>query len=223
MSPEHFTKSYPELYHMAAESAWPSIRRYGLLSTKALLDLFEISGTRRQRILGCHRDSSITIRHVKYGSAVIRDQKPMSDRGLVRSLPRSVTPKDWYRLLNSKVFFWATSKRLETLLQARTYRNIRHLVLVVDTSVLVGRYSDSISVTTMNTGATKPIPHPRDYTSFVRLSEFDYERSKRKRGKSRAIAEVTIDYSVDILNAVKRAEHRMGSRTVRRIYESDLD
>ena len=38
---------YPRLYHMAHAGSWPMIQRHGLLSTTALLDLFEIGGERR--------------------------------------------------------------------------------------------------------------------------------------------------------------------------------
>jgi hypothetical protein len=34
----------PRLYHMAEADTWDSIREHGLLSTSALLDLFEIKG-----------------------------------------------------------------------------------------------------------------------------------------------------------------------------------
>ena len=40
----NITALYPPLYHMAAEGSWPSIQRHGLLSTSALLDLYEVCG-----------------------------------------------------------------------------------------------------------------------------------------------------------------------------------
>ena len=42
MTPEDMARKYPFLYHMAELSSWPSIQRHGLLSTSALLDLYEI-------------------------------------------------------------------------------------------------------------------------------------------------------------------------------------
>lgn len=218
MKPETLATICPVLYHMAEQGAWPSIRTHGLLSTEALLDLFEVHGSRRERILGSRRTCSETICHTKHRPAVIRDQKPMDDKGLRRCLPKGVTPEDWYRLLNSKVFFWATLDRLETLLKA--YSESRHTILVIDTAALVRRYGDKIAVTTMNTGATKPMPHPRGYDSFVELSKFDYHASRRMRGKSKAIAEVTIGYAVrDITSLVKRVEERAFDGDVSALFE----
>jgi hypothetical protein len=74
------------------------------------------------------------IHHPRYGTAVIRDQKPMSDGGLVRALQDGLKPRDWYRILNKKVFFWLTRERLETLVNAREYREepaVDYLVLNV--------------------------------------------------------------------------------------------
>jgi len=46
-------------------------------------------------------------------------------------------PREWYELLNSKVFFWPTINRLETFLGARDYRDKAHVVISVKTSVLL--------------------------------------------------------------------------------------
>jgi hypothetical protein len=119
---------------VAAVGSWPGIERHGLRSTTALLDLFEVAGSDRERIESQHRPESETIHHPRYGTAVIRDQKPMSDGGLVRALQDGLKPRDWYRILNKKVFFWLTRERLETLVNAREYREepaVDYLVLNV--------------------------------------------------------------------------------------------
>ena len=56
-------KFAPCLYHMAALGSWDSIRKHGLLSTSALLDLFEVSDNDRVVIEEGHRAESITIEH----------------------------------------------------------------------------------------------------------------------------------------------------------------
>jgi hypothetical protein len=50
--------------------------------------------------------------------SVVRDQFPMTDAGLLRCLPNHISPADWYKLLNQKVFFWLTKDRLIRLLNA---------------------------------------------------------------------------------------------------------
>ena len=46
----------------------------------------------------------------------------MSDAGLYKCLCDGLTPREWYRMLNSKVFFWVTRERLEKMLNARAYK-----------------------------------------------------------------------------------------------------
>jgi len=139
------SERFPRLYHMAERGSWPSIRRHGLLSTSALLDLYEVTGGERARLEGAHRPESVEIVHPKHGKAVIRDQKPMDDRGLRRALTDGLMPEDWYRILNAKVFFWLTEDRLNRLLGARAYRDLRHDVLVVDTRELLSKHAGTRS------------------------------------------------------------------------------
>ncbi len=219
MTPEELARVSPRVYHMTWEGAWPSIQRHGLLSTAALLDLFEVDGERREELEAAHRPKAVEIRHRKHGVATLRDQKPMSDAGLRRCLEDRLEPADWYRLLNQRVFFWATRERLETLLAARAYRNYRHTVLTVDTQQLVKRCADRIELTTMNTGCTVPFAWPRGLAAFAPIRDFDYEASRKKRG-SKAIAEVAVLYGVpEIAEFVIRAEHRGGSVPAELLFE----
>jgi hypothetical protein len=61
--------NYPTLFHMAALGSWPSIRERGLLSTSALLDLYEVVGEQRIAIEARHRAETIVIEHPKLGLA----------------------------------------------------------------------------------------------------------------------------------------------------------
>lgn len=90
---------------MAESGSWPSIRNHGLLSTSALLDLFEIEGKERHAIETQCRPESITIHHQVYGSAVIRDQKPLREKTL-QNLLDGMTTAEYYLMLNQKTFFW---------------------------------------------------------------------------------------------------------------------
>src|SRR3989337_250524 len=107
MDPKLLIETFPRLYHMADKNAWPSIQRHGLLSTTALLDLFGVNGVQRTALESKHRPECVNIHHPKHGAAVIRDQKPMSDKGLARCL-NGITPKEWYEILNRRTFFWLT-------------------------------------------------------------------------------------------------------------------
>lgn len=215
---EELVTRYPKLYHMAEADTWDSVRKHGLLSTSALLDLYGVKGTLRYAIESEHRPESIPISHPVYGTAVIRDQKPMSDSGLLRCL-RDVTPKEWYETLNRRVFFWLTRKRLLTLLNAKPYRNQKHCVLTIDTALMLERHTDEITLAPLNSGCTKPYPHPRGSDTFLPLREYPYE-SRRKKGDYSAIVELTVDYKVpDIEDLTIKVDHMVGETVLETLYE----
>jgi hypothetical protein len=216
MNAEELIKTFPRLYHMAYVNAWPGIKRYGLLSTSALLDLFEVTGSNREALEANRRNDSITIRHKQYGKAVIRDNKPMDDTGLVRALT-DMMPEEWYRTLNSKVFFWLTEERLKTLLSARAYRSENHCVITVDTHGLVGDYQDKIWLSPINSGATKPMPQLRGTQTFSRIGDYPFhDWSKKRRSCIKAVAELAIDYAVpNIRDYVKAVSVRNATGIVR--------
>ena len=194
---------YPRLYHMAERGSWPSICQHGLLSTSALLDLYEVDGEQRAQLEAAHRPESVEISHPRHGRAVIRDQKPMDDRGLRRALTDGLTPAEWYRILNDKVFFWLTEKRLNTLLGARAYRKLRHDVLVVDTRKLLSKHAQRVVLSPMNSGATKPMPFKRGRSTFLAMDEYPFD--ERKSSGKDPVAELAVRGSVpDISNFVIR-------------------
>ena len=157
---DELAQTYPRLYHMADAQSWESIQTHGLLSTSALLDLFEVKGQQREDIEIRRRPESVPLVHEQHGYAVVRDNKPIIESKL-RTALRNCTPEEWYRLLNKYVFFWLTRERLQTLLCARAYRDHRHAVLTLETLPFVRRYEQRIVLSAMNSGNTQPIAHER--------------------------------------------------------------
>ena len=192
---------------MAEGGSWESISEHGLLSTSALLDLFEYEGEERVRIEARHRPTSIPISHEQFGLAVIRDQKPMSDSGIERCA-EGFTPAEWYRLLNGKVFFWATKERLLRMLNAGAYKNSAHDVLIVDTRQLVSRHAERMTLSPMNSGATKPFPHPRGANTFLPIDEYPFDHWRLKRGRQGdPLVEVAVEHGVpDVSDFVVRVQ-----------------
>ena len=126
-----------------------------------------------------------------YPDAFIRDQKPMNDKGLRIALSESnLSVRDWCRKLNGMVFFWPTKERVFTMSGARAYRETTHDVLVFDTRRLVEDYRCKILLSPINSGATKPIPHPRGENTFSTFNNFPWHK-RRNRG-SRIVAELCI-------------------------------
>jgi hypothetical protein len=217
---EELLSDCPTLYHMAEDGSWPSIRERGLLSTTALLDLYGITGLARAEIEERRRSTGVALERPGLPPAMIRDQLPMDDVGLRRCLPPHLTPADWYRLLNQKVFFWLTRERLIRLLNAGTYRDRPHTVIEVSTRKLVATHRDRMWFCSMNSGSTKPYPHPRDDKTFQRFPDYPYSYWRSRRARGERVVELAVDYSVpDIAQFVTQvvqmqASQELGARSL---------
>jgi hypothetical protein len=212
-----FAGHYPRLYHMAQDGAWDSIRCHGLLSTSALLDLYQVDGDLRRQIESCHRPTSVEIKHPAHNSAMIRDQNPMSDSGLLKCLC-GMTPRDWYELLNRKVLFWVREERVRQLLDAMMYRNSAHTVITLDTASMLKVHQDRITLSPINSGSTLYDPRPRGADTFLPLHEYPFDDRKKKASLARAVAELAVDYSVpDVLEHVTRVERRKGGLVLEKL------
>ena len=219
MDADALAECYPVLYHVAHVDSWESIKKHGLLSTSALLDLFEVDGAERTRIECCRRPECVAITHPRHGTAVVRDQKPMSEKALLKCLEK-LTPRQWYKLLNGMVFFWPTEKRLGTFLNARAYRDDAHCVLVVSTAELVQQHQEKLLLSPINSGSTVMYPRPRGRATFLPIPDYPFQDRKRRCGKANAIAEVaTKDGISDIMRYVVRVETRKGHETLDTLYE----
>lgn len=179
---------------MAHYKSLGSIRKYGLLSTSALLDLFEVTGESRRMIESTMRRESVSLKHPKHGVAVVRDQKPIgNDKRLEASLGGGATASQFHRFLNGRVFFWVNPDRLTTLRTARAYRTEPQLVLTLDSRKVVAKCKEGILVCPMNSGACMPIAHPRSIGMFQKIEDYDFETWKAKKGGAKkAVVEFTV-------------------------------
>jgi hypothetical protein len=216
MNPAKLVELYPRLYHMAEADTWDSIRQYGLLSTSAILDLHSIVRDARLPYESLHRPNMMTVQSPAFPAMILRDQKPMAANRLQKALGKGITPSDWYKLLNRKVFFWATESRLHTLLNARPYRNVLHDVLTIDGESFFTEYHDRIELCHMNSGNTWPMPHPRDISVFKAIVDYP---TKRNGNPTKEVAEVTVMYSVpDIADHVSEVRKMRGLEVIGSIY-----
>ena len=205
VTPEGLAELYPRLYHMAEADSWESIVKHGLLSTSALLDLFGINGEERQNIELRRRGKSHEMTHPLNGRVVIRDQKPIIESKLKACL-KGCTLEQWYRLLNGRVFFWLTKKRLNTLLSAKEYRERPHTVLTLDTLSLARKYIRSITLSPLNSGNTLPIAHPRGISTFSRMKDYPFEERLR-RGTYYTVVELAVEGGIpDVVNYTIRVD-----------------
>ena len=200
MRPEELYRYYPQVYHIAWEGSWPSIEQYGLLSSKALLRSYGKSQKEIVDLTQKRRSHWVEICAPDRPPATLRDQKPITDKGLLRVLNGSVEPWEWYDLINSMVFFWPTKKRVETMIKAKAYRAIRHDLIVVNTEKLVQLESENIRLSRMNSGCTHWF-HPRDRSLFKRFKDYPFSCRLKSAGKAGAVAEICVKDRVEKIAA----------------------
>ena len=204
---------------MAECGSWPNIVRYGLLSTSALLDLYQITGNERSAIESQHRPECIDIDCEGLPTAIVRDQKPMSDKALRKVLLDGLEPRDWYEILNSKVFFWSSEDKVHVLLKARAYRDKAHDVIAVDTEKLVAQYHENMVLCPYNSGSTIMKPVSRGRELFQSISNYDYPFWKKKRGHAKAVTEVCVEGGVQAIEEIVVGVHRMQKdKIVKQLY-----
>lgn len=190
----------PRLYHITSAGAWTTIKQHGLLSTTAILDKLGMSGIRRLSIESQRRPKSVVLDHSEHGLFVVRDQKPLPDSKLAKCVV-GCTVEEYYRLLNSKVFFWADSARVKGLNTARAYNGQNQQLIIVDTATLVAQYGDRISLCHKNSGALRAF-HPLGPHIFKSIGVYD-PRVTRKGKPGKPVVELAVDYSVpDIVRHV---------------------
>ncbi len=212
MNLEKLIELYPRIYHMAERGTWESIQQRGLMSTTAVLDHLDVADGERARFESEHRDQKMDVRAGHTSNIVLRDQKPMPEKRLVQALTNGTTPRQWYELINDKVFFWVEEERLHRLLGARDYRTLEHDVLTLNSAEFIPAYAEKIWLCHMNSGNTWPIPHRRDTEIFRRIADYPVKRS----GKPvKNVVELVVDYSVpNITDYVLEVRRMRGSEVL---------
>lgn len=184
MTNEELAEKYPVLYHMAEGGSWPSIQKHGLLSTEALLKLFEIAEDRQEKILSRWRSGPEVISHPLHGTAVLRDQSPMPEAELQNCL-NAMTSRQWYQLVNGKVFFWAREWHLRSFLRA--YRGRSHLVISIDAALLLKLHGERVRLCHINSGSVRG-RKMRGTDTFKTVADYS--------GSPSSVREVTVEFKL---------------------------
>lgn len=214
MDVAQFRALYPRVYHMAEVGSWNSIKAHGLLSASAVLDLVGKMGEARRMLEEQHRPAKVTVSG-NGATFVLRDQIPMAPRRLSMGLEDGLTPRDWYLLLNHKVFFWVSPERLKRLMGARHYVDLEHDVLTIDTGALLAAHAEQAWLCHMNSGNTFPVPHKRGARTFRRISDYPVRKNGRPE---KEVVELVVDYSVpDVASYVIEAWRMKNGRKLAKI------
>jgi hypothetical protein len=202
LSAAYIAARWPRLFHMAEAGSWASIAQDGLLSTTALLNRFEIEGPERVAIESRRRREAAEIEHPALGSAWIRDNRPINETVLRRTLS-GMSLDRWYETLNGRVYFWLTRERLDRLRAARPYRDRAHDILTIDTAALLRAHGEEVELAHLNTGAVhRGANYPRGAGTFRRISDYPWE-GRLAVSRREPIVELTVPYAVpDIADLV---------------------
>ena len=207
MTEDELIDRHPTIWHMAADGGWPAIRQHGLLSVTRLLDLYGVAGPARHAIESARRPQSVVLEAAGLPPAVVRDNKPMSDNGLLKCLQDGLTPADWYERLNTKSFFWVDRERLDRLLAARAYASQPQTVLTLDTAAMLEEHRDTVRLSAINSGQTLYVPQKRGNATFMRIGDFPDGGGRIGTPARPRIVELVVEGGVpDVARFVRRAE-----------------
>jgi hypothetical protein len=143
------------------------------------------------------------IEHPHHGRAFINDNLPLSEKALENCLDDGLTPRDWLRILNARVFFWADKEGLNRLLGARLNRSRSREVIVVDTLSLAQAHAERIDLCPINSGATLRKATRRGLNTFTPMMRHSFTDWSKLRGRRDQILEVTVqDHVLDMANHV---------------------
>lgn len=194
MDTRDFVRNRPRLFHAALGANLLLIRKHGLLSTSALLDLADHSHQGRRRSLESGRRNEVSELLLEDGStAYLRDNKTICDKQLHRLLPTGTPISAWYEELNRRVFFWVTDDDATRFLGH--YRDYSQVLLIFDSGRLLELLGSRVTVTTFNTGVTFNNV-PRGPNSFLRIED---------AARASDIRELTVERSVPLTEVVVEA------------------
>ncbi|WP_044044243.1 DUF7002 family protein [Caballeronia insecticola] len=196
MSPQEIARKHPVLFHSTRPEALAGIRKHGLLTTRDLVHLFELSEESRNDVYGKIRRTDMTIEHPVHGRATISDNIPLSEKALESCLDDGLTVGSWLDILSRRVFFWPDVKHLCSHLQATSRRGVNRAVMVVDTLGLVSAHFEQCEISAINSGSTIRRPARRGLQTFTKLAGTEYTTWQKMRGKKDTIKEVVIRASV---------------------------
>lgn len=177
------------VYHLTFAANATGIVRDGLRTAAELLaaagmDAESANGHRRGRVL------------LPTGTW-LRDQRPMPPAALARCLDPPLTPDDWYRLINARVFFWPDRDRL--IRHWAVSRGTPMICYTVQTARLAERHAAAIELSPFNSGSAMRRAARRGHRSFVPLADWCDSRwaaeaapDTAPRAKSHKPAELTV-------------------------------
>lgn len=191
MLPEGFAARHPRLFHLLPAGSWGSFERHGLLSSRALCELYGVTPERRVALLEEDRGKgNFTLLSAPgLPDVTLRDQL-LPDHVLRRCLTGAYAgqPRAWRALLNGFTFLWADVRRVAKLHAASDRQP--QILLEFDTARLLGPWANAAMTTALNSGA--PFggnPTPRGDGTFLPLAAWP-------RPDGKPVVEVVVPHAI---------------------------
>jgi len=83
------------------------------------------------------------------------------------------------------------------MLNAAPYRDRPHTVLVIETKELLNDLLNNVTLSPLNSGATRPFPWPRGPQTFQPLATYPYETLRRRRRAQNVVVELAVEHAVE--------------------------
>ncbi|MEM5460866.1 hypothetical protein VSR69_39545 [Paraburkholderia phytofirmans] len=142
---------------------------------------------------------------------MLTDNAPLSELALTKCLDDELTPWDWMRMLNQRVFFWVDEGSLNRHLAANMKDGLGRVVMAFDTRSLVNSCHKHVELAAINTGSTIRRPARRGLSTFSPAHLYTYREWQKLRGGRDNIRELTVR------GAVRDVEtHLIGQYTIER-------
>lgn len=178
MEKQALINSIPYIYHLTDRNNLRFVKTEGVLYST--LTLIERSTTLNKDELSTIRRDGHTVLNVNGVKVSIRDQRPLN-AALNKCLEGNCTREDYIRLLNSRVFFWATLERLQ--IHFKRYEDENPIILRIETVVAL-ELNPHVQLCRLNSGATRPSHHlggkapSRGFDTFKTLDDFNLPASQ---------------------------------------------
>ena len=192
MTPDELAARVPKLFHVTDREAWPMIERHGLLTTDQIVDRFVPDRTRAEALRTERRNDFVTVHDGPDGRVTINDNLPLHFANLAPHLDDGLTPHDWLRLLNDRVYFWPRFERGAGFLRAGRRGGRRKLLLTFDTRSLAAAHEGRLDLAPINTGSALRKPARRGRHTFTPASATGWDEWRRRRGRLDSLAEVSV-------------------------------
>lgn len=183
----------PFVYHLTSSENIPSIKSTRLLrSTSNLVDASSLNTNEKTELIHNRRENHVIL-DVEGVPISIRDQQPISIKSLNKCLENNMTSGQFIKLLNDRVFFWPSIKRLEV--HFNRYSHEKPSIFRIPLADLID-HNQEILLCHLNSGATRchpkwgGAPPPRGNDTFKTIEGYN-------EGLTR-LAEVTILDSCNI-------------------------